>query len=138
MLYLLYFYIIQNNYLLNAKLFFGAQDRFADFIKVIFSFNHIYSEKELLDLNVCDPAMGSGAFLVAACRFLSKYLVEAWNKDGLPEEFNESYDKDIYARRLVTQCCLYGVDKNPFAVNLASSLLQIFVFKILFFGTQLE
>ena len=52
MLYLLYFYIIQNNYLLNAKLFFGAQDRFADFIKVIFSFNHIYSEKELLDLNV--------------------------------------------------------------------------------------
>ena len=52
LLYLLYFFVIQNNYLLNAKLFYGTQDRFADFIKVIFSFNHIYSEKELLDLNV--------------------------------------------------------------------------------------
>ena len=83
------------------------------------------SAKEILDLKVCDPAMGSGAFLVAACRFLSKYLVEAWNKDGLPEEFNESYDKDIYARRLVTQCCLYGVDKNPFAVNLAKLSLWL-------------
>ncbi len=81
--------------------------------------------KEILDLKVCDPAMGSGAFLVAACRFLSKYLVEAWNKDGLPEEFNESYDKDIYARRLITQCCLYGVDKNPFAVNLAKLSLWL-------------
>ena len=34
--------------------------------------------EQLLDLKVCDPAMGSGAFLVQACRFLSARLVEAW------------------------------------------------------------
>ena len=36
---------------------------------------------ELLDLKVCDPAMGSGAFLVQACRFLSERLVEAWARE---------------------------------------------------------
>ena len=33
---------------------------------------------ELLDLKICDPAMGSGAFLVQACRWLAERLVEAW------------------------------------------------------------
>lgn len=35
--------------------------------------------QQILDLKVCDPAMGSGAFLVEACRFLGDKLVEAWN-----------------------------------------------------------
>ena len=42
-----------------------------------------------------------------------------WERDGFPADFEEAWDKDIYARRLVAQRCLYGVDKNPFAVNLA-------------------
>ncbi|HOV77597.1 MAG TPA: N-6 DNA methylase, partial [Sedimentisphaerales bacterium] len=33
---------------------------------------------ELLELKICDPAMGSGAFLVQACRWLAERLVEAW------------------------------------------------------------
>jgi len=37
---------------------------------------------ELLDLKICDPAMGSGAFLVEACRYLSQRLVEAWRREG--------------------------------------------------------
>lgn len=41
---------------------------------------------ELLKLRVLDPAMGSGAFLVSACRYLSDRVVEAWLRDGLPEE----------------------------------------------------
>ena len=40
---------------------------------------------ELLDLKVLDPAMGSGAFLVSACRFLGERLVEAWERDGYPD-----------------------------------------------------
>ena len=83
------------------------------------------SPKEILNLKICDPAMGSGAFLVAACRFLASHLVLAWERNGFPSEFDESFDKDIYARRLVAQCCLYGVDKNPFAVNLAKLSLWL-------------
>jgi len=39
----------------------------------------ILPPEELLALNVCDPAMGSGAFLVQACRFLGEKLVESWD-----------------------------------------------------------
>ncbi|TGH20875.1 MAG: SAM-dependent methyltransferase, partial [Aphanocapsa feldmannii 277cI] len=80
---------------------------------------------QVLALKVCDPAMGSGAFLVATCRYLAGHLVAAWEREGFPDEFDESYDKDIYARRLVAQRCLYGVDKNPFAVNLAKLSLWL-------------
>lgn len=81
--------------------------------------DHKPTAEAILDLKVCDPAMGSGAFLVATCRYLAGLLVEAWERDGFPTDFEEAWDKDIYARRLVAQRCLYGVDKNPFAVNLA-------------------
>jgi hypothetical protein len=67
--------------------------------------------------------MGSGAFLVELCRFLAELLVKAWGQN-LPAELlpgGSAYGEEplIYARRLVAQRCLYGVDKNPFAVNLA-------------------
>ena len=39
------------------------------------------SPKAILDLKVCDMAMGSGAFLVQACRYLAERLVEAWEND---------------------------------------------------------
>ena len=38
--------------------------------------------EELLSLKICDPAMGSGAFLVEACRFLAKQVVAAWTRRG--------------------------------------------------------
>jgi hypothetical protein len=75
--------------------------------------------EQILALKVCDPAMGSGAFLVAVCRYLAGWLVQAWSRDGFPEGFRQDADQDTVARRLVAQRCLYGVDKNPFAVNLA-------------------
>lgn len=95
------------------------------------------SSREILDLKVCDPAMGSGAFLVQACRYLGEKLVEAWlheeaagkaiTVDGealdqlgaeepLPSQLNERL---TIARRLVAERCLYGVDVNPLAVELA-------------------
>jgi hypothetical protein len=81
--------------------------------------------EQILALKVCDPAIGSGAFLVAVCRYLAAWLVQAWERDGYPEGFRQEWDKDIVARRLIAQRCLYGVDKNPFAVNLAKLSLWL-------------
>jgi hypothetical protein len=81
--------------------------------------------QQILALKVCDPAMGSGAFLVAVCRFLAEWLVEAWERDGYPTGFPLNQDKDTVARRVVAQRCLYGVDKNPFAVGLAKLSLWL-------------
>lgn len=74
----------------------------------------------VLALKVCDPAMGSGAFLVAACRSLAERLMVAWRRhpDARPA-LPEDEDEELHARRLVAQRCLYGVDKNPMAVDLA-------------------
>jgi hypothetical protein len=95
------------------------------------------SSAELLDLKICDPAMGSGAFLVQVCRWLSERLVEAWaqaedeHKSVTSEGevidvigSREPMRKDIEerrltARRLIAERCLYGVDMNPLAVELA-------------------
>ena len=75
--------------------------------------------EQILELRVLDPAIGSGAFLVEACRQLSARLVEAWNIHGRPEALSEDEDELIHARRLIAQRCLYGVDRNPMAVDLA-------------------
>lgn len=80
---------------------------------------------QLLDLKVCDPAMGSGAFLVEACRQLGDALVEAWSVHGETPLLPPDEDPVLHARRLVAQRCLYGVDKNPFAVNLAKLSLWL-------------
>ena len=88
-------------------------------------YNFEPSAQTILSLSVCDPAMGSGAFLVETCRFLAKHLVSAWDRDGFPTELDETFDKDNYARRLIAQNCLYGVDKNSFAVSLAKLSLWL-------------
>ncbi len=75
--------------------------------------------EQILDLKVCDPAMGSGAFLVEACRQLADALIEAWQAHGGRPPIPPDEDEVIFARRLVARRCLYGVDKNPTAVDLA-------------------
>jgi hypothetical protein len=75
---------------------------------------------QVLDLKVCDPAMGSGAFLVEACRIIGERLVKAWEKhEDKKPTIPADEDEELHARRLVAQRCLYGVDKNPRAVDLA-------------------
>jgi len=81
--------------------------------------------EEILALKVCDPAMGSGAFLVEACRFLGDAVVRAWEVHGETPEIPPDEDPQLFARRLVAQRCLYGVDKNPFAVDLAKLSLWL-------------
>ena len=87
----------------------------------------IRPSSEILDLKVCDPAVGSGAILVAACRYLGNRLVDAWRAEGDPrtEELATADDDPsrldvvIEARRLVAERCCYGVDRNPMAVEMA-------------------
>ncbi len=104
------------------------------------------SARELLDLKICDMACGSGAFLVQVCRYLAERLLEAWedaqkrhpgvpgitpegsastgaaNEQLIPQDTDERL---AYARRLVAQRCLYGVDKNPLAVEMAKLSLWL-------------
>jgi hypothetical protein len=76
--------------------------------------------EQVLALKVCDPAMGSGAFLVEACRQLAARLIAAWTKHPRTRPLiAEDEDEDLLARRLVAQRCLYGVDRNPMATDLA-------------------
>jgi len=79
---------------------------------------------QILELKVCDPAMGSGAFLVAVCRWLGDRLLAAWQTHGMPR-IPPDEDPVLHARRIVSLNCLYGVDKNPFAVNLAKLSLWL-------------
>jgi hypothetical protein len=73
----------------------------------------------ILALRVLDPAMGSGAFLVAACRFLAAAYERALVADGTCRSTDVSPRDRAGFRRLVAQRCLYGVDLNPMAVQLA-------------------
>jgi methylase of polypeptide subunit release factors len=101
---------------------------------------------QILDLRVCDFACGSAAFLVAAARYLSARLVEAWEaaqrehganvqitpygrpSSGLPDEELIPANPDergLYALRVVVERCLYGVDRNPLAVEMAKLSLWL-------------
>lgn len=80
---------------------------------------------QVLALNVCDPAMGSGAFLVEVCRQLGDELVKAWRIHKCIPKLPPDEDELLLARRLVAQQCLYGVDKNPMAVDLSKLSLWL-------------
>jgi methylase of polypeptide subunit release factors len=80
---------------------------------------------QILSLKVCDPAMGSGAFLVEACRQLADALVLAWATHGYKPYIPLDEDEILHARRLIAQRCLYGVDRNPMAVDLAKLSLWL-------------
>ena len=81
--------------------------------------------EQILELKVCDPAMGSGAFLVEACRQLGDVLVEGWNFYGIHPTISGDEDEVTFARRRVAQRCLYGVDRNAVAVDLSKMSLWL-------------
>ena len=104
------------------------------------------SPAALLELKICDPACGSGASLVQVCRYLADKLLEAWQR--LETEHPGQYiitpegqlaavrpencpipvgdeERRIVARRLVADRCIYGVDKNPLAVEMAKLSLWL-------------
>lgn len=102
--------------------------------------------KELLSLKICDMACGSGAFLVQAARYMAERLLEAWEAakqanpkmpgitpEGEPSagKSNESLiptdpaEQKTYAMRIIAQRCLYGVDINPLAAEMAKLSLWL-------------
>jgi hypothetical protein len=75
-------------------------------------------EEELLGLTVCDPACGSGHFLVAAARRIAKRLAATRERTPEPTPGGmQSALRDVIGR------CIYGVDLNPMAVELAKVAL---------------
>ena len=91
------------------------------------------SASDIEALRVLDPAAGSAHFLVGACRFLGKALYDAYNREGKgkpPLHFTGSREDweregEAWCKRRVTERCLFGVDLNPTAVNLARVSLWI-------------
>jgi hypothetical protein len=74
---------------------------------------------EILALRVVDPAMGSGAFLVSACRYLAHAYEQALIEQGTVAAADLTEQDRAGFRRAVAQRCLFGVDINPMAVQLA-------------------
>src|SRR6266545_5244537 len=67
-------------------------------------------------VNVIDPAMGSGHFPVAAMEYIARYLTDL----GVTPAADAHGEADlVYWKRRVAQSCIYGVDLNPLAVDLA-------------------
>ena len=85
-----------------------------------------FVEEELLSYTVCDPAMGSGHFLVDAANQMTgvvmSLLAEVPDVEGMISSVSNS--PNIWRRR-VTRRCIYGVDLNPLAVNLAKLSLWL-------------
>jgi hypothetical protein len=73
----------------------------------------LLAEQALLDLKVCDPACGSGHFLIAAAHRIAKRLaaIRAGEDEPAPESIQHAL-RDVVGR------CIYGVDMNPMAVEL--------------------
>jgi methylase of polypeptide subunit release factors len=77
------------------------------------------SADDILRLRVLDMAMGSGAFLVGACRYLAAAAEDALIRDGRWHEADVTVAERAALRREIAQRCLFGVDLNPMAVQLA-------------------
>lgn len=114
----------------------------------------------LLDLKICDPAMGSGHFLVSLVDTLTDHVINAiaeaaeivdWGEyrsplihrvdqirrtiignaeeKGWGIDISQLDDRHII-RRMVLKRCIYGVDKNPMAVELAKVSLWLHTFTV--------
>jgi len=81
------------------------------------------SPEDILDLKIADIACGSGAFLVAAARYLGARLVEAWTEAGTATGSPHALETD--AVRQVVAHCLYGADINPMAIEMAKLSLWL-------------
>lgn len=117
---------------------------------------------QLLDLKICDPAMGSGHFLVSLVDYLADQVITSMAEAELdaPEEWgdyisplgdridtirstilanadergwtidDEQLDDRHIIRRMVLKRCIYGVDRNPMAVELAKVALWLHTFTV--------
>jgi len=83
--------------------------------------------QEVFDLKILDPAMGSGHFLTNAVDYLAREIINAQERQAEQqgvESIDQSHDIN-WARRQVAQRCIYGVDLNPLATELAKVSLWL-------------
>ncbi|WP_200944559.1 type IIL restriction-modification enzyme MmeI [Geodermatophilus sp. Leaf369] len=83
------------------------------------------SSSAILDLKIADIAAGSGAFLVAAARYLADRLVEAWTAEGIVDADHVDGNLRTRAIREVIAHCLYGADINGMAVEMCKLSLWL-------------
>jgi len=81
--------------------------------------------QQVLDLKIADIAVGSAAFLVEVCRQLGDILLRAWRVHGGRPPLPPDETEELLAMRTVAQRCLYGVDRNAMAVDLAKLSLWL-------------
>jgi hypothetical protein len=89
--------------------------------------------EEIFEITVLDPAMGTGAFLVEACDYLTRAYVrllaqlsfEAQGAAEQPPRLSLAEDDLRVYRRLIVSRCLYGVDRDALAVELAHLALWL-------------
>ncbi|MDP3048258.1 MAG: N-6 DNA methylase [Thermodesulfovibrionales bacterium] len=83
----------------------------------------------VLELNILDPAMGSGHFLVRATEWLADRIVEhpttKFQIKAAPPGVSQEQAEISYWRRRVVEACIYGVDNNPLAVELTKLSLWL-------------
>ena len=83
-------------------------------------------DNRILRLKVLDPAMGSGHFLIRACQYLAEEIATNPNTGHPESEAMQSDESTItYWKRRVAETCLFGVDFNPMAVELAKLALWL-------------
>lgn len=98
--------------------------------------NGVSEAKEILNLKILDPAMGSGHFLVDSVEFMAEEFLKALERDHESRERTdesnnkamsiEEFPYDIeWAKRKIVQNCIFGVDKNPLATELAKVALWL-------------
>jgi Eco57I restriction-modification methylase len=80
----------------------------------------------VLTLRVLDPAMGSGHFLIRICQYLAEEIAtNPYTSEAEAEDIPQNEASIIYWKRRVAESCLYGVDINPMAVELAKLALWL-------------
>jgi type I restriction-modification system DNA methylase subunit len=87
-------------------------------------------QQAILNIKVLDPAMGSGHFLVATTEFLAERLLDLQEQgpEDTPTDTSGADELEAQAKRQVVSHCVYGVDLNPMAVELAKVSLWLATF----------
>lgn len=89
-----------------------------------------FAEEEVFSFKICDPAMGSGHFLVDATNQMAGLIVALLAEVPYAEGIGADSGHPNYWRRQITRHCIYGVDLNPLAVNLAKLSLWLNCFAV--------
>lgn len=81
--------------------------------------------RRLLEMRIADPAVGTGVFPLSICRLLGAKVAEAWEREGHVGRDVSAGESLSLAKRCVAKRCIYAVDKNPDAAEIAKLSLWL-------------